>query len=136
MRTYFLMFALLLGFNMVSAQTIIGSVDKKITAKDSVQKRIFDNAKWAVTYEHAYLEDSRKPQKVEKGLTLLQVGDNYCVFKDYYNMQSDSMIDDAARHETSFLQVFGPSILMLKKVKFSPSILLDRQANKLTVQDN
>lgn len=121
----------------MSAQTIDWSKAKKIpkvNKSDSIAKKILEPAKYIATYTYKYARDAAHPEDKREGLTVLEIGDRYNRYCDYYKLKFDSVIDRAARTNASMAEVTPPSLAALKNLKFNENIVIDKQKNVETVQ--
>lgn len=116
-----------------SAQTIDFG-DAAPAKIDSIDKKILDKAIFEVTYSYTYALDAEKPWDTRSGVTLLQIGDRYNRFCDYYHFLFDAVIDEAARKKQSFIEVASRSMSTLSNEKFCESIVVDKKKQKETIQ--
>lgn len=121
----------------MSAQTIDWSKAKKIpkvNKSDSIAKKILEPAKYIATYTYKYARDAAHPEDKREGLTVLEIGDRYNRYCDYYMLKFDSVMDRAARTNASMAEVTPSSLAALKNLKFNENIVIDKQKNVETVQ--
>lgn len=117
-----------------SAQTIDWGDAADLPEVDSIAKKILDKANYQVTYDYTYALDAKKPDDTRSGVTLLQIGDRYNRFCDYYHFLFDAVIDDGARGKLSAGEVTARSLGTLSKEKFPESIIFDKKKQKETIQ--
>lgn len=116
------------------AQTIDFSQLKNPPKSDTIAKKILETAQYVVTYDYKYAKDAAYPDTKREGLTVLQIGERYNRFCDYYELQSDSLIDATAKEKLPITQT-GPLMLsVMKKKQFRESIIIDKQKDKETIQ--
>ncbi|MDR0961896.1 MAG: GLPGLI family protein [Mediterranea sp.] len=118
----------------LSAQTLDWSRLKSNVKQDSIPKKILEPAKYIVTYTYRFVKDAKFPNEKKTGITLLQIGDNYSRFCDYYSLRFDSLCDELSRGKISVVESAPLMLATLKKSEFTESILIDRQKNKATIQ--
>lgn len=121
----------------MSAQTIDWSKAKKIpkvNKSDSIAKKILEPAKYIATYTYKYARDAAHPEDKREGLTVLEIGDRYNRYCDYYMLKFDSVMDRAAKTNASMAEVTPSSLAALKNSKFNENIVIDKQKNVETVQ--
>lgn len=104
------------------------------TKKDSIAKEIVDNAEYIVTYKYKYTRDPQKPNRKRNGLTMLQIGNRYNRFWDYYQMRWDSLVDGNSRGEISDMDAFNAAMASGKKKTLEENILIDKIKNNEIVQ--
>lgn len=132
------MAAVLLSFFMTFATTEAQTIDfsqlKNPPKSDTIAKKILETAQYVVTYNYRYAKDAAYPDTKREGLTVLQVGERCNRFCDYYELQSDSLIDVTAKGKLPITQT-GPLMLsVMKKKQFRESIIIDKQKEKETIQ--
>ncbi len=83
------------------AQTINwgNSTGKTRVKGDSIAKTILEPAKYMATYAYTFVRDAAHPEDKRRGLTVLEMGDNYNRFCDYYELAFDSICDAASREK-------------------------------------
>ena len=128
---------ILLFFSIIDtteAQTIDFSQLKNPPKSDTIAKKILETAQYVVTYDYKYANDAAYPDTKREGLTVLQVGERYNRFCDYYELQFDSLIDVTAKEKLPITQT-GPMMLsVMKKEQCRESIIIDKQKDKETIQ--
>lgn len=131
----FLFFSILLCLvcQFSSAQSINWGTSQAGRQQDSIAKKILEPARYVVTYAYNYLRDAKDTLSKRHGLTVLEVGDHYNCFRDYYSLKFDSLIDCIASGKADLNTVTPLALSTLRKRKLSECILLDKQANKETV---
>lgn len=102
-RKIFLTLCLSFVFSLLWSQTILGGLE---TMKiDSIEKKVFDRAKYIAFYRYTYTEGTGK----KEATTMLKIGKRYNQFVDYYAVRSDSINDsfvgkkNAAREYSSLM---------------------------------
>lgn len=54
---------------------------------------VLDSSKYNVYYEFYYVKDAKKNKKSKKGLTILQIGNKFAKFTDFYQLPEDSILE-------------------------------------------
>ncbi len=118
----------------VHAQNINWSAANASEKKDSIDKRIYDNAKYIVTYDYKFANDSKKPKKKRWGITQLLIGEKNIGFRDYFEAKFDSIYDGIAKGESDLYAATPKLMDMLKKVRYEESIITDLSQKKNSIQ--
>lgn len=118
----------------LSAQTIDWSKSAVKPKADSIEKKILEPAKYVVTYTYRYAKDAKYPDEKREGLTVLEIGDRYNRFCDYYTLKFDSLTDEISRGKISLNEYTSMALSSLKKSKFEENIVIDLHKNEATVQ--
>jgi len=134
MRKLFLFAIFLIGCACASAQTVDFSKARKPAKSDTIAKKILEQTKYTVLYDYTYVRDAEMPEDTRNTLTVLQIGDNYNRFVDYYALRYDSLIDATVKNQLSMAETGSTMLATLRKVRFNEGILIDKNKNKETVQ--
>lgn len=134
MRKLILLLSGIFVCNILSAQTVDFSKVRKGMKADSIAKKIVDKADYVVTYTYSFARDAKFPNEKRNSLTVLQVGDKYNRFIDYYRLCYDSLMDETAKKHLSIVESGAKLLLMMRKAQFDEGILIDKQTNKETIQ--
>lgn len=131
-------FLLLVTFSLISLSAtaqIINAATLQSLKPDSIQKKIIGNADYFVVYDYIYIPNPLFPSKKQKGQTFLQTNKDYNRFGDYNQLRYDSLMDASYRkgHQTSIDEV-GQRINVLRLVRFTESIIFNKQKNIFTIQ--
>lgn len=116
------------------AQTIDWKGSSSSVRTDSIAKKILEPTRFVVTYTYRFVRDAARPDDKRTGLTVLEIGNRYNRFCDYYGMRFDSICDEVARGKISVIEASPQMLGSLKKRMFKENIVIDRQASKETVQ--
>lgn len=118
------------------AQTINwgNSTEKTQVKGDSIAKTILEPAKYMATYAYTFVRDAAHPEDKRRGLTVLEMGDNYNRFCDYYELAFDSICDAASREKTPAAEASALMLSTLKKVQFKEGIVFDKNKSQYIVQ--
>lgn len=123
-----------LGFSL-SAQTIGWNKSNSSNVRtDSIAKKILEPARYLITYTYRFVRDANYPDDKKTGLTILQVGDRYNRFCDYYKLEFDSICDELARGKNSVMEASALMLSALRKSVFTENIIIDKQKNEETIQ--
>ncbi len=132
---FIVLFVMVMCSNIiVSAQSINWGNSKNVPKVDSIAKKILEPVKYTVTYQYKYANDADYPDEKKEGLTILQIGNRYNRFWDYNEFRSDSIFDKASKENLSMAEVTGSILYLMKKIKFSESILIDTETNTESIQ--
>lgn len=134
MRKIIILLLYVLVCNSLSAQTIGFSKTRKAAKSDSIAKKIVDKTNYVVTYSYNYAKDAKYPDAKRNGLTVLQIGNRYNRFLDYYQLTFDSLMDVTAKKQLPLFENGTKMFVALRKEQFREGILIDKQKNKETVQ--
>lgn len=118
----------------VSAQTVDFSKINKPAKSDTIAKKILEQAKFTVLYDYSYVRDAEFPEDKRNTITVLQIGENYNRFVDFYKLRYDSLIDATAKNQKSLMESGPIMMATLRNVRFDEGILIDKNKNKETVQ--
>lgn len=99
----------------LSAQTIDWSKSAVKPKADSIEKKILEPAKYVVTYTYRYAKDAKYPDEKREGLTVLEIGDRYNRFCDYYTLKFDSLTDEISRGKISLNEYTSMALSSLKR---------------------
>lgn len=125
--------SLLLGMS-VSAQTIDWGASATNVVKDSIEKKVQDKAQYVAVYDYKYARNAKYPNEKRQGITVLQIGDRYNRFCDYYDLCFDSICDSGVREKKTLADVTPKMMAALRNSKFTESIVVDKKQSKATVQ--
>ena len=118
----------------VFAQTV-NIRDLQGLKQDSIHKKILSNADYLVVYDYQCVPNPQNPTGKQKGLTFLQISNEYNRFGDYNQYRYDSLMDASFREGTQIDQGgFTQRMNLLRLVRFNESIIYNIQKNKLTIQ--
>lgn len=129
-----LLISLSLLWLSASAQTVNWGSSAGSIKKDSIAKKILEPAKYVATYTYTYVRDADEPEDKRSGMTVLQVGERYNRFCDYYGLTYDALIDDIAYGKRELVETTPSIMSAMKKNLFKESIIIDKQTNKETIQ--
>lgn len=118
----------------VSAQTINWAKSGTNIKSDSIAKKMLEPAQYLVTYSYQFVRDAAYPADKRTGTTILEVGNNYNRFCDFYELRFDSICDETSRGNMSVVESSPLMLSSLKKALFTESILIDKKANKAIIQ--
>lgn len=116
------------------AQTIDWKGTDSGMRHDSIAKKILEPARFLVTYTYRFARDAAKPDNKRTGLTILEIGNRYNRFCDYYELRFDSICDGLSRGDIPFAEATPQMLGSLKKSMFTEGIVIDRQTGKETIQ--
>ena len=85
-------------------------------------------------YDYKYARDAKYPNEKRQGITVLQIGDRYNRFCDYYDLCFDSICDSGVREKKTLADVTPKMMAALRNSKFTESIVVDKKQSKATVQ--
>ncbi len=123
-----------LGLSL-SAQTIGWNKSNSANVRtDSIAKEILEPAQYLVTYTYRYVRDAANPDNKREGMTILQVGNRYNRFCDFYELRFDSLCDELSRGKMSVMEGSALMMAALKNRQFNEGIVIDRQENREIVQ--
>lgn len=125
--------AFLFGMS-VSAQTIEWGSSTANVMKDSIEKKVLDKAQYVAVYDYKYARDAKYPNEKRQGITVLQIGENYNRFCDYYELCFDSICDQSVRDKSTLTEATPKMMAALKKTKFTESIVTDKKNANTLVQ--
>lgn len=101
---------------------------------DSIAKQILEPARYLVTYAYRYARDAANPADKREGMTILQVGDRYNRFCDFYELRFDSLCDELSRGKMSLMEGSALMLAALKNRQFNEGIVIDKQKNEEIIQ--
>lgn len=129
-------FIFLLFVNLVSlsAQTLNWAKTSSNVKADSIAKKILEPARYLITYSYTFVRDADFPEDKREGMTILQVGNRYNRFCDFNELRFDSICDETARGKVTVGEATPLMLSALKAVRFTESILIDKQTKKETIQ--
>lgn len=134
MKKFLFMMASACLCGSLAAQTIDWSKSNSNVRTDSIAKKILEPARYLATYTYSYAKDASRPDDKKAGMAILQIGDRYNRFCDYYGLRFDSICDEVSRNKSSVMAASALMISVLRRRTFEESILIDKQENKETVQ--
>ncbi len=120
--------------SFVHAQEVDFSKYRGHVKADSIAKQILEQAQYVVAYDYKFVRNAKYPNAKRSGLTILQIGQRYNRFCDYYSLRFDSLYDVAALGKFSFAESAPQLLAVLKKVQFTENIVIDKESNKETIQ--
>lgn len=118
----------------ISAQTIEWNKSNTNMQTDSIAKKILEPAQYLITYTYKFVRNAKYPNDKRSGMTILQIGNRYNRFCDYYELKFDSICDELSRGKMSVTEASPLMLGALKKSVFTEGILIDKQKNKETIQ--
>ena len=127
MRKYLMAAMLLLIGMSVSAQTIDWGASATNVVKDSIEKKVQDKALYVAVYDYKYARDAKYPNEKRQGITVLQIGDRYIRFCDYYDLCFDSICDSGVREKKTLADVTPKMMAALRNSKFTEIIVVDKK---------
>lgn len=128
------LFFLLITLSAIHAQTVQWGGAGKMNKADTIKKKIVDRAEYVVTYQYKFAPDAAAPQEKKEGMTVLQLGNQYNRFCDFYELAYDSLYDDSARKNRLMNDAFTVLMPLLKKKMFTESLIFDKQKENTTIQ--
>jgi len=131
-------FLFILAFSCIglssSAQSINWNKSNSNAKADSIAKKILEPAQFFVGYTYRFAKNASFPDDKRTGMTILQIGEHYNRFCDFYELRFDSICDETSRGTISLIQSTPLMLSALKKSLFAESIVLDKQKNKEIIQ--
>lgn len=118
------------------AQTINwgNSTGKTRVKGDSIAKTILEPTKYMATYAYTFVRDADHPEDKRQGFTILEMGDNYNRFCDYYELAFDSICDAVSREKIPAAEASAVMLSTLKKAQFKEGIVFDKNKSQYIVQ--
>lgn len=118
----------------VSAQKVDWNRSNANLQADSIAKKILEPARYLVTYTYRFVKDAKYPDDKRTGMTILQVGNHYNRFCDYYELKFDSICDELSRGKLSVTEAYPLMMGSLKKAVFTEGIIFNKPKKKEIIQ--
>lgn len=101
----------------------------------SSKKLTVDTAQYRVVYEVKFIRNPKVPEKITTGRTLLLQGKHSALYKDFYEVLSDSVREEALRQGTSQVEAINKALAVTGQ-KFREEIVQDYpERGKALVQE-
>ncbi len=124
---------ILSGALTASAQTIDFS-QAQTQKTDTSKKIVLEQPQYRATYTYRYARNAKRPNEKRQGIVLLQIGEHYNRFSDYYKFRFDSLFSVNAKQQLSAAQTMPEALLLLRKAQFEQDIVTDKKKNENTIQ--
>lgn len=103
---------------------------------DTIAKNILDHATYRIFYTYDHQKDPQDATSRVNSLTLLQVGNKYNQFMDYFKYRMDSINDISVKNKLPFIQIMPVLQNVGRQIKFKPTVVQNRVGRKCTIQQN
>ena len=134
----FLFFAFLLTVlvsNKLEGQNIQIRSDKAMKS-DTIAKKILDRTTYRIFYSYDHQKDPQDAKSRVRSLTLLQIGNKYNRFMDYFKYRMDSVNDVSVKKKLPVVQLMPMLTNIGRQIKFRPSVIQNRVERKCITQQN
>lgn len=99
--------------------------------RDTVPKVYYDCSQYRIFYRYVFIKDPADPYVTTEATTVLQVGDKYNKFFDYYKIPYDSVAVENCKQRRTLNESFPFELPYLDRVKYDPVLLTDLEKNEL-----
>ncbi|MBR6249853.1 MAG: GLPGLI family protein [Bacteroidales bacterium] len=113
------------------AQSI--SVAGELPPMKMTPKKVYDTAHIWVYYVYSFRKDSTKEKRTE-GQTILQIGERFLGFADYYRMKIFHLNDSLCEAKRPSMEFFTLGMGLYRNVAYNMPLVVDLQNKQATVQ--
>lgn len=122
-----------LVFFAVKAQTFGGN----ITMKPSAYKaEVLDEAQYNITYQYNFLQSANNKNSLDKGFVVLQLGNNFVKFTDFYTLKNDSLAEVYSHQSSIGTKELNERLSIFKQIKIQKNLFTNITDNKIIFQSD